>query len=140
MRDFTYHIGSKSSRKFVKVPKNFVTDFASTDIIQSIAIIFTVLYISSLWFLPNWVGIIYAGIVLFALLITPYGKQGKGAVLHDYLYKYKQIMGKPITRKQADEIFLEAMLVAKKTKWGARLIYRGVRLFGCIAWYSRRTR
>ena len=28
-RKFTYHIGSKRSRKFIKVPRNFVTDFAS---------------------------------------------------------------------------------------------------------------
>lgn len=28
-KSFTYHIGSKNSRHFIKVPKGFVTDFAS---------------------------------------------------------------------------------------------------------------
>ncbi len=30
LKPFTYHIGSKYSRHFIKIPKGFVTDFAST--------------------------------------------------------------------------------------------------------------
>lgn len=135
---FNYHIGSKFSRKVISVPKGFITDFASTDILQWIAMILAFLYAGLLWVLPHWVGVIFVIAVLLALKITPYGKQSKAAVLHDHLYKVKQIMGKPITRKRADQIFQEAMMVGKTSEWKANLMYWGVRLFGWFAWQGNK--
>jgi hypothetical protein len=52
------------------------------------------------------------------------------AVVHDWLYnrgiKYKQIE----TRKEADLIFLEAMLSTAVPRWKAYLMYLSVRLIG----------
>jgi len=60
----------------------------------------------------------------------PYwGKYGKAAVLHDYLYQtYSR------TRKEADDIFYEAMLVGGTKPWKAKIMHWGVRLFGWLAW------
>ncbi len=97
---FIYHVGSEHSRKVIKVPKNFVTDFASTP--------------PAIW----W-------------LIPPWGRYGKAAVLHDYLYKTHKC-----SRKQADDIFLEAMEVLGVEKWRRFLMYRAVRIFGFLAWHK----
>lgn len=73
-----------------------------------------------LWFLPYW------------------AKYNKPSPLHDWLYWSKKVMGKPITRKEADDIFYEAMLVDfrhhKTGKLIALIEYWAVRLFGWLAW------
>lgn len=106
VRKFTYHVGSKYSREWIRVPKFFVTDFASVPRL--------------FFFLPDW------------------ATYSKAPVLHDWLYTVKEIMGKPIARKQADDIFLEAMLIEfrhhKSGKFVAFIEYWAVRLFGWIAW------
>ena len=63
-------------------------------------------------------------------LIPPWGKYGKAAIIHDWLYQTGLR-----TRKQADEIFLEGMIILGVTPWRRRLMYRGVRLFGWLAWH-----
>jgi len=63
------------------------------------------------WWLPSW------------------GRYGKAAVLHDHIY---QTHCK--TRKEADDIFLEAMLVSGTKRWKAKIMFWGVRLFGFLAW------
>lgn len=98
---FTYHLGSKYSKKYIRVPASFITDFASSP-----------------FFLWSW--------------LPPFGKYTKATVLHDYLYRVKSR-----TRKQADLIFYEAMLVAGTPTWKARLMYYGVRFFGFPAWHGR---
>lgn len=106
-RAFTYRIGKKYSRKFIKVPRGFLTDFAS------IPRVF-------LWLLPYW------------------GKINKPSPIHDYLYRNRVIMGKPITRKEADDIFYEAMKVQfrhhKSGKVVAWLEWIAVRVFAGKAW------
>ena len=103
---FTFHIGSKYSNKFVRVTKDFISDFASIP--------------RFLWFLPYW------------------AKFNKAPILHDWLYKTKKIMGKPITRKEADLVFLEAMLVDWRNHKSRHIMafieYRAVRIFGFLAW------
>ena len=110
LRNFTYHLGSQHSRRYISVPKGFVTDFASVPRI--------------FFFLPDW---------------ATYNKPGPG---HDYLYKVKQVMGKPITRKRADDIFLEMMLIDfrhhKSGKSVAYLEYIAVRLFAWLAWRKKK--
>lgn len=48
-------------------------------------------------------------------------------------------MGEPITRKKADDVFLEAMLIDfrhhKSGKFIAYLEYWGVRRFAWLAWH-----
>ena len=65
-----------------------------------------------LWqFLPSW------------------GKYGKAAVVHDYCYQTHCR-----TRREADNIFYEAMLVGGTKQWKARIMWAGVRIFGWLAW------
>ena len=108
-RPFTYHIGSRYSKDYIRVPAGFLTDFASIA--------------KFLWFLPYW------------------AKYCKAPIVHDWLYEAKEIMGKPITRKRADEIFLEAMLVDwrnYRSRYALAYIeYYSVRIFGFLAWRKR---
>ena len=71
-------------------------------------------------------------------LLPFWAKYSKAAPIHDLLYRTQKIMGKPITREQADKIFLEAMLVNfrchKSGKLVAYLEYWAVRLFAQKAW------
>lgn len=58
-------------------------------------------------------------------VIPKWDKYGKATVIHDYLYFTKEV-----SRKRADEIFYEAMLVSGVKKWKAKIMYQAVRLFG----------
>jgi hypothetical protein len=111
-REFSYHIGSEFSRQWVKVNKNFITDFASV---------------------PK----------LLTMLLPAWAKYQKSAVLHDHLYGCSHTIwnnGKRefINRKQADEIFYEAMGIEfrnhKSGKIVAWLEYTAVRMFASFAW------
>ena len=62
-------------------------------------------------------------------IIPPWGKYGKAAVVHDYLYQTKAR-----TRKEADDIFREGMVVLKVDPVRVFLMYWAVRLFGWLAW------
>lgn len=61
--------------------------------------------------------------------IPKWGKYGKAAIVHDFLYQTKQR-----SRKEADLIFKEAMIVLKVAPWRVFLMFWGVRLFGWLAW------
>jgi len=106
-RPFTYHIGTKYSKTTITVPRHFITDFASVP--------------KCLW-----------------SIVPPYGKYTKAAVLHDYLYKYHgYVSGEQIisyTRKECDDIFLEAMTVLGVGKIKRGIIYNAVRWFGGSHW------
>lgn len=66
---------------------------------------------------------------IFWNILPPWGKYGKAAVLHDWLY-HKQTY----TRARTDKIFLEAMKVLG-VPWHRRsTIYWGVRVGGWVAW------
>jgi len=85
----------------------------------------------------------FASIPKFILPFLPdWAKFNKPSPLHDYLYRNKMVMGKPITRKKADDIFLEAMLIDfryhKSGKIVARLEYLAVRLFAWMAWNNKK--
>lgn len=72
-------------------------------------------------------------------LFPPYGRYGKAAVVHDWLYAHKWLFDKnaermKITKEQADTIFYEAMLVLDVPKWKAKLMYWAVKMFGKKAW------
>lgn len=58
-------------------------------------------------------------------VIPKWDKYGKATVIHDYLYFTREV-----SRKKADDIFYEAMLVLGVKKWKAKMMYWSVRLFG----------
>ncbi len=66
----------------------------------------------------------------FWAIFPPWGKYGKAAVLHDWLYsiEYKD------SRKLCDDIFYEAMTVLDVSLWARLVIYRAVRAFGWTVW------
>jgi len=130
---FRYHIGDRNSEDIITIPTGFITDFASV---------------------PR----------IFWVLIPPYGKWGKATVVHDWLYQRRfenkvrcDICGKVFngeesnkhrietghnswwlilakTRKEADDVFLEAMGVLGVKNWRKYPMYLAVRAFGFLAW------
>jgi len=75
-------------------------------------------------------------------LLPWWAKFSKPSPLHDWLYTAQQIQGKPITRRKADDIFYEAMLIAFRDHISGKLVafieYWAVRLFGWPAWHFRK--
>jgi len=72
-------------------------------------------------------------------LIPPWGKYGKAAVVHDYVYQHHAIKQGGVViltfdRKMADKVFLEAMDVLGVRIWRKYPMYWAVRLFGGMAW------
>jgi len=65
----------------------------------------------------------------FWIIFPPDGEYTAAAVVHDFLYNSQSR-----TRKQSDEIFLEAMQVLKVNLFKRLIIYRAVRTFGWIPW------
>jgi len=63
-------------------------------------------------------------------LIPPWGKYGKAAIIHDYIYQHHG----NYSRRQADNIFLEAMTVLGVKNWRKYPMYLAVRIFGHPAW------
>lgn len=66
---------------------------------------------------------------IFWVLIPPWGRYGMAAVLHDLLYRLHIC-----TRRQADDVLLEAMWVRGCNLFEYFIIYTAVRLFGRHAW------
>ena len=69
---------------------------------------------------------------MFWTFLPYWGKYGKAAVIHDFLYQTHRR-----TRKEADNIFYEAMLVSGTKEWKATVMYWAVRVFGWLAWRRR---
>lgn len=65
----------------------------------------------------------------FKMFIPVSGLYNQAAVLHDYLYATQTR-----SRKEADNIFLEAMTVLGVNVIKRQLMYRAVRLFAWIPW------
>ena len=70
---------------------------------------------------------------LFWNVIPPYGKHGKAAVVHDYLYGTNGLYGR-YSRARCDAIFLEAMAVLGVGVIRRQIMFRAVRAFGFTAW------
>ena len=69
---------------------------------------------------------------IFWSILPPWGKYGKAAVVHDYLYWEAKR-----SRKEADDIFLEAMKTLNVNYFYRHLMYKAVRLFGKSAYNKR---
>jgi hypothetical protein len=68
-------------------------------------------------------------------LIPRSGKYNQAAVLHDWIYRSGGIMRDEngdiiciLSRKQADQLFYEAMKLLKVPKWKRKVMYRAVRM------------
>ena len=68
-------------------------------------------------------------------LYAPFGRYQKSAVVHDYLYS-KQYT----TRKEADQIFYEAMKDDKVATGIRHLIHLFVGMFGWYAWKQNKSK
>jgi hypothetical protein len=66
---------------------------------------------------------------IFRWYITGHGKTRRPAVLHDYLYR-----NKAGTRKQADQLFRDALREEGMSKIRSTVLYLAVRLFGGFSW------
>lgn len=102
MEPFTYYVGGLDTETYVHIPKGYITDMASV---------------------PR----------LMYTLFEPWGDYAKACVVHDYLCEYGEVMtflGRtPVTRKNADHIFLEAMTVLNVPKWKRNMLYAAVRSY-----------
>ncbi|EOB5139186.1 DUF1353 domain-containing protein, partial [Salmonella enterica] len=58
-------------------------------------------------------------------LLPPDGKYAKAAIIHDYMYDNALR-----TKKEADRIFLDGMIVLGVPKWKRMIMYWAVRWFG----------
>jgi len=117
---FRYDVGAEDSGESIVVPAGTLTDFAS---------------------IPRF----------FWRLLPPTGEYGKAAVIHDWLYQNLGIIQQHLaydvsprlreyTRKQCDDIFLDAMSVLGVPAWKKRAMHGAVRAFGWSAWNSHRQR
>lgn len=75
---------------------------------------------------------------IFWAIYPPDGSYTDAAVIHDYLYWYQAAQpGKPITRVEADAVFLEAM-TALGVPWHRRhILHKAVRVGGWVPWGKR---
>lgn len=106
LHGFTYRVGDANGKAFIKIPSGFVTDFASMPL-----------------------GILFK---------SPGGLWDKPAIVHDLLYRRGWIEVERhhqfITRKDADDIFKEAMEMAGVNWLARQIIYAGVRIGGVATW------
>lgn len=103
LEEFEYY-RENDKDEIIHVPVGFITDFAS---------------------IPK----------LFWSILPPQGSGKdndycKAAVLHDFLYSNDSNSSYNVSRKEADEIFLEAMKARKVKKITRNVLYWCVRLFG----------
>ena len=77
---------------------------------------------------------------VFRFLIPRWGKYGKAAVVHDYLYSTQEYGDEKHRRRRADEIFREAMEVLDVAVWRRILMFWAVRAFGWLAWGGNKAR
>ena len=71
----------------------------------------------------------FASIPRILWAIAPRWVHGWAAVIHDFLY-WDQRM----TRQEADDVFLDAMIDSAVPAWRRMIIYRAVRQFEWLAW------
>ncbi len=81
----------------------------------------------------------FASVPRIFFFLPDWATYNKSPVLHDWLYRVKVINGELVTRKEADDIFYEAMLVSFR-RYGimgkiiAFIEYYAVRIAGGLAW------
>lgn len=75
-------------------------------------------------------------------ILPPVGRYDAAAVVHDFLYQNVGcvLWGEPFTRKDSDDVLLEAMGVLGVGRFTRWMIYAGVRVGGWKVWskYERK--
>lgn len=71
-------------------------------------------------------------------LLSPTGRHGKAAVVHDMLYRFGRIGSRRTNRAEADLVLLEGMQVLEVPGWQQVVIYGGIRLGGWLTWWRYR--
>ena len=108
-----YYLRSPDGAEWVEAPLGFVTDFGSIP--------------QALWWVPG---------------LSPFGKFRRAYVIHDKLYQAPVVRtattARVIDRQDADAILLEACDVLGANWLNRRIIYRGVRVGGWVAWGKHR--
>ncbi len=135
LRPFGFECDDVGSGIFVRIKAGFITDFASFP---------KVIWRGLMWWLPAWAKFSKPSPIHDQLYQTHYVEIETGDVPGSTLHKLPQLVDgttsqpEPVTRKRADDIFLQAMHVAwRKHRSGkaiARMEYIGVRVFGWLAW------
>jgi hypothetical protein len=129
IQEFDYDVGVLGSGDTIHVPADFITDFAS--IPQTLICLIGLAAMFAAAWLGLWLSIVGAIIIFLVVRLPNFGKYGKAAVLHDYLY-----LTHGRTRHEADDIFKEAMLVSCVSTWEAVMMWAAVRLFGSWAYWK----
>lgn len=70
---------------------------------------------------------------------STYGRHSKAAVLHDYLYAAHEASGRPVTRREADDVFRDAMEILGVPALRKNAYHLAVRMFGGGAWARNHT-
>jgi hypothetical protein len=97
--EFSYDVGFLDSGDTITVPAGFVTDFTS---------------------IPK---------LAWSIIGGPWGKYGKAAVIHDYLFATQQRGW-----RKANQIFLEGMKVLGVSWWKRTAMYSMVAAFSWVSW------
>ncbi len=108
IEDFSYDVGEEDSGVRIKVPRRFVTDFASVP--------WFLLPLASPYGKPGWAAIIHDWLY--------------------YVHRWPNM--DHMTRLEADQVFLEAMTVLEVWWIKRQFRYWVVRLFGWRAWQKKR--
>ena len=66
--------------------------------------------------------------------LLPPDEYGEAAVIHDYLYRFGECNGKPITRGDADSVHREFVHFRHAPSWKERMMYWGLRMGGWKPW------
>lgn len=102
--DYQINAGVLFATSIIRVPRFFVTDLAS---------------------IPK----------ALRWLISQNEQHRRAAVLHDYLYYRQGHVGlELLSRKECDQLFLEAMHKEGVPYWKRQTMYFGVRIGGWLAW------
>ena len=71
-------------------------------------------------------------------IISPYGKAGRGFVIHDQLYTFQVVNGNKIKQKAADDCLMRMMTELKVSPFVRWMIYGHLRMWGWIAWLNHK--
>ena len=103
--EFSYDVGSLGSGDTITVPAGFITDFAS---------------------IPK---------IAWSIIGGPWGKYGKAAVIHDYLFATQQR-----SWRETNQIFLEGMQVLGVSWLKRTIMYSVVTTFSWVSWLRAKKR
>lgn len=133
LSSFTYRDQAHGT---ISVPAGFETDFASIKPLRTIAWILLALSLVVGWFWPSAGAFIGSlGYGAFALYAGVVGYGDAAAVIHDRLYFTAEL-----GRKDADQVFYNALRSSGVARWRAWLMWAGVRLGGSRRYGSFRWR